>query len=206
MAINDIFLCDLAAQKVKDLSKEILGNAFIGINVISIKFGENFETNKADLEAHLLEVSDNNIKTKQIYGQGVGLIDAGFDGFIKCYAKTYCSLDTISIIDFRINSHTENANKRQSDAKVTAFFSVKNSANHEYTFQCTSSSISHSSLALLQESMVFFINAELAYTRLYYALKDAQERGRNDLEERFKQNMAILVNATSYEKIAKRLH
>jgi hypothetical protein len=205
MGGNHVFICDATVEQVNNLAREILGDSFVIINVISMKFLENFETNKAELESQLIELTDNNVKTKQIYGQGVGLIDACFDALIKCYEKTYCSLDTISIVDFRINSHTEQANRRQSDAKVTALLRVNNSLNHEYTFECTSSSISHSSMAAVQESVAFFINSELAYTRLHYALKDAEKRGRGDLVERFKQNMGTLVNATSYEKVVKRL-
>jgi hypothetical protein len=56
-------------------------------------------------------------------------------------------------------------------------------------------------MAAVQESIAFFINAELAYTRLHFALKDAQERGRHDLVVRFQNQMSTLVNATSYEKL-----
>lgn len=173
----------------------------MAIQVISLKFSENFETTKALLDARLIEISQGKPKKKTISGEGVGLVDACFDAMIKCYDGQYCSLDTISIVDFTVSAHIGHGSLRKSDAKVTSLLRVKNSQDHEYGFECTTSSISHSSVAAVQESVAFFINAELAYTRLHYALKDAQERGRHDLIVRFQNQMSTLVNATSYEKL-----
>lgn len=201
MSINHTFTCDRRAEQVSSLAKEILGDAFVTINVVSLKFSENFETNQAQLDAKLVEVSQGKPKKKQIHGEGVGLVDACFDAMIKSYEADFCSLDSISIVDFTMNSHVEHGSKRKSDAQVTVLLRIKNAANHEYAFECTTPSISHSSMAVVEESIAFFINAELAYTRMHYALKDAKERGRHDLIERFQNQMGTLVHATSYEKL-----
>lgn len=201
MTINHNFACDRRAEEVSSLAKDILQNAWVVIQVISLKFSENFETTRALLEAKLIEISQGKPKKRIIHGEGVGLVDACFDAMMKSYSSTYCSLDTISIVDFTVNAHVEHGTYRKSDAKVTALLRVKNSEHHEYAFECTTSSISHSSVAAVQESIAFFINAELAYTRLHHALKDAQERGRHDLIARYQNQMATLVHATSYEKL-----
>jgi hypothetical protein len=201
---NQSFAYDLQASQVNSLAKDILGDAWILIQVISLKLSENFENSQAKIEAKLVEIS-NKPKKRTIHGEGVGLVDACFDAMIKSYDQDFCSLDTISIVDFLVNAHIEHGNHRRSDAKVTALLRVKNSQDHEYSFQCTSSSISHSSLLVVQHAIAFFINAELAYTMLYYALADAEQRGRHDLISRFQHQMGTLVNATSYEKLVKRL-
>lgn len=205
MSMNHRFLCDSRAVEVNNVAKEILGDSFVVINVNSLKFLENFETQSAHLDAKLVELCKEKPKKKQIHGEGVGLVDACFDAMIKCYENDFCSLDTISIVDFSLSSHVEHGSRRKSDALVTVLLRIKNSDNHEYSFECTTSSISHSSMAVVQESIAFFINAELAYTRMYYALLDAKERGRQDLVNRFQNYMGILVHATSYEKLVARL-
>ncbi len=201
MTINHSVSLDLRAEQVSNLAKEILGDACVFIQVISLKFTENFETAKAMFDARLVEFADGMPKKKTIKVVGVGLVEACFDAMIKCYDGEYCSLDTISIVDFTVSAHIGHGSLRKSDAKVTALLRVKNSQDHEYAFECTTSSISHSSVAAVQESVAFFINAELAYARLHFALKDAQERGRHDLVVRFQNQMSTLVNATSYEKL-----
>jgi hypothetical protein len=201
MTINHMFLCDRRAEQVNNLAKEILGDAFVVIQVVSLKFSENFETNQAQLDAKLVEISQGKPKKKQIHGEGVGLVDACFDAMLKSYDGDFCSLDTISIVDFSLNSHVEHGSKRKSDAQVTVLLRIKNSDNHEYAFECTTPSISHSSMAVVQESIAFFINAELAYTCMHHALRDAKDRGRHDLVARFQNHMGTLVHATSYEKL-----
>lgn len=201
MTINHIFACDRRAEQVSNLTHEILGDARVVIQIVSLKFAEAFETTFASLNARLVEIAHGKVKKKIIHGEGVGLVDACFDAMIKSYEQDFCSLDTISIVDFTVNAHLEHGSKRRSDASVTALLRVKNSQDHEYSFECTTSSISHSSVAVVQESIAFFINAELAYTRLHHALKDAHERGRHDLITRYQNQMSVLVNATSYEKL-----
>lgn len=205
MTIEHIFACDQRAEQVSNLSKEILQDAWVVMKIISLKFIENFETASAALDAKLIEVSGGKPKKRLIHGEGVGLVDACFDAIIKSFDADYCSLDSISIVDFIVNAHIEHGTKRQSDAKVTALLRVKNCQDHEYAFECTTSSISHSSVAVVQESVAFFINAELAYARLHHALRDAEQRGRHDLIVRFQNQMSTLVHATSYEKLVEML-
>jgi hypothetical protein len=201
MTINHVFACDQRAEEVSRLAKEILSDALVMIQLISLKLTENFETTKAQFDAKVIEISSGKPKSKMIHGEGVGFIDACFDAMIRSYNNDYCSLETIAIVDFTVNAHIAPGNNRKSDAKVTTVLRVKNSENHEYTFECTTSSISHSSIAVVQESIAFFINAELAYKRLHHALKDAQERGRHDLVAKYQHQMGTLVNATSYENL-----
>ena len=205
MSFDRVLICDDQAAKVSNLAKEILGDGHLVIEVVSLKLTESFEEPLAKIDAKLVEISDNKPKKLQIQGQGVGLLDACFDAMLKGYEHNYCSLSSISIEDFTLNAHLDANNERNSDAKVTALLRVKNSEAHEYCFQCTTTSISHSSVSAVQEAFAFFINAELAYVRLYKAWADAKERGRHDLIDRYRNQMALLVHATSYEKLVARL-
>jgi len=205
MTFERVMICDDQAAKVANLAKEILQDSAMVIEVVSMKFSENNELGIAKFEARLVEISDNKPKKQNIQGEGVGLLDACFDAMLKGYEHNYCSLSSISIVDFTLNAHVDGGNERKSDAKVTALLRVKNSEAHEYCFQCTTTSISHSSILVVEEAFVFFINAELAYERLYKAWADAKERGRHDLIDRYRNQMALLVHATSYEKLVKKL-
>lgn len=205
MSFDRKFVCDQQAEQVLTLAKEILGDAYIVVQVISLKLFENFELTQAKIEASLVEISDNKPKKLKIHGEGVGLVDACFDGMLKAYEQNYCSLMSISIVDFSVNAHLDSSNKRQSDAKVSALLRVKNSDAHEYAFECTTSSISHSSVGAVQAALAFFINAESAYIMLHRALANAKDRGRHDLIERYCNQMSTIVKATSYEALASRL-
>jgi hypothetical protein len=197
--------CDSRVQEVSKLTKEILGENILEIKVEEIKFSENFETTLAKFEAKALELCNKKIKKRTVIGQGVGFIDACFDSLIKAYEENYNSLDSISIANFVINAHLEAGNKRKSDAHVTVLLRIKNANDFEYTFTCTSLSVSKSCVFVIQHCIAFFINAEEAFKKLHFALKDAQERSRSDLIERYKNQMSTLVHATSYENLVLKL-
>ena len=126
MTFDRKFVCDQQAERVLTLAKEILNESYIAIQIVSLRFSENFELAQAKLEAMLVEISDNKPKKRKILGEGVGLVDACFDGMLKTYEESYCSLAAISIVDFTVNAHLDGASKRQSDAKVTALLRLKN--------------------------------------------------------------------------------
>lgn len=205
MSVECLFIMDEQANKVSNLAKEILDDAYIKLEVQNIKFSENNDLRHAKFEARMVEISDNKPKNQLILGEGVGLLDACFDAMLKNYQQRYCSLSSISIVDFTLNANLDNDNQRKSAAKVTALLRVKNSEAHEYCFQCTTTSISFSSISTVKEAFMFFINAELAYIRLYGAWNDAKERGRHDLIDRYRNQMSLLVHATSYEKLVSSL-
>src|SRR5580704_17520543 len=98
MTINHTFACDSRAQEVRNLVQEILRESWLQIQVVQLQLTENFETSRAELSAKLVEIADGQAKTKQIIGDGVGLVDACFDAMIKSYGNHYCSLDTLSIV------------------------------------------------------------------------------------------------------------
>jgi hypothetical protein len=197
--------CDEKAGQVSRLACEILGYEYLILQTQSLKLMENFETNHAKLEAKIVEIAKNKPHKRTIQGEGVGLIDACFDGMIKAYEPEYVSLDAIRLIDFSLNTKAESQSKRRSDANVTAMLRVNNSENYEFTFFRTTSSISHSSVEVVQDMVAFFINSELAYVAMYRALENAKGRGRSDLIERYQNQMATLVQATSYKAVVEKL-
>lgn len=196
---------DDKVEQVFRLTKEILQDSILDISIQEIKLIENFENNTANLNAKCLELFNKKITKKNIQASGVGLVDACFNAMINAYENKYLSLASISIADFVLNSHLEIGNQRKSDAYVTALLRIRNANGFEYNFQATSLSVSKSCVTVIQQCLAFFINAEEAFKKLHFALKDAQERSRSDLVERYKNQMSTLVNATSYENLILKL-
>ena len=54
-------------------------------------------------------------------------------------------------------------------------------------------------------SMEYFINSERAFVTMHHALRDAQERRRSDLVQRYTDTMATLVRNTSYSEVISRI-
>ncbi len=121
MSFDRKFVCDQQAEQVLTLAKEILGDAYIVIQVISLKLLRILSLLRPRSRRNIVEISDNKPrKAKKNSGEGVGLVDACFDGMLKAYEQDYCSLIPISIVDFGVNAHLDNSNTRQSDAQVSA--------------------------------------------------------------------------------------
>ena len=193
------------AEQVDCVSLAVLGPDFIRLSADSIELREDFLTNKALVKAQIKQQVGENETHYPIEGQGVGLIDAYFEAVLSCFSKEYVSLGSVSIIDFSISIKMTGKEGRHTDAIAIALLRVKNSDRCEYTFHHKSSSITRSSIGVVQDTLQFFINAERAYTKLYFALDDAHRRARSDLVQKYQIQMSTLVKATSYKQIAERL-
>jgi hypothetical protein len=124
---------------------------------------------------------------------------------MKAFAPEHISLTTISIDDFSISIKFRGTEGRKSDAYAIALLRMRNSENHEYAFTYRTPSISQSSLAVVTEAVAFFINSERAFVQLHMAVEDARSRDRSDLAERYQQQMAVLVTATSYKQVVEKI-
>lgn len=196
---------DLKVQKVERVVHEVLGDIYFNFAKQHLALDENFDLNKAKVTANLLQIVGDQQAPVLVEGEGVGLVDAFFDGMLKTFAREYSSLSSISIVDFQINIKFKNNSGRKSDALAVGSLTVKNSEDFAYVFSSATPSVSRTSIGVVLEAVRFFINSERAYVQLYIALEDAKKRGRFDLIERYQNQMSILVQATSYREIVERL-
>jgi hypothetical protein len=74
-----------------------------------------------------------------------------------------------------------------------------------FTFERRTPSVTRSCIRVALDAVTFFVNSERAYVQLQLALKDATERRRSDLVVRYRDQMAVLVHATSYSEVIERL-
>lgn len=182
------------AQRVDELSREILREGYRSFSVVRLELVEN---DGVTLKMVLGRSPEQD--TQELTGIGVGLIDAVFDGVMKAYGSEYLSLKTVVVADFKLGSGFDGAKGRRSDALAVATLMMKNSHDNQFTFERKTPSVTNSSVRVALDALTFFINAERAYVQLQLAMKDASERRRSDLVQRYRQQMATLVYATSYE-------
>lgn len=197
---------DDEGQKVDNVAHEVLGNTYVTLKTQHLELSEDFAEGKAKVKASLEQRIGEAASKIEIEGVGVGLVDALFDGMLNNFGREYASLPRLSIVDFNIGIKVKGTHGRRSDALAIATLRVKNSDDYAYTFMHRTPSISQSSVGVVQDVIRFFVNSERAYIQLYVALDDAKKRTRPDLIERYQNQMATLVRATSYREVVERMN
>lgn len=187
---------DAEAERVDRLSREILRESYRSFTVEEMELSEN---DVVKLRVKLKRLPEGDLQ--EVEGKGVGLIDAFFDGVMKAWSDEYPSLKTIVVADFKLGSGFDGAKGRRSDALAVATLRMRNGHENLFTFECKTPSVTRSSVRVALDALTFFINAERAWVQLQLAIKDATERRRSDLVQRYRQQMGTLVYATSYETL-----
>ena len=194
-------ILDPEAQRVDVLARDILRENYVHFGLERVEMVE--DKDGVRTEATLTRSGAG--EEIAVEGRGVGLIDAFFDSIIKRFADEYPSLKTIAVSDFRVGSGFDAAQGRRSDALAVATLRVKNSEGAEFQFERRTPSVTRSSVRVALDALTFFINSERAYVQLHLAMKDAKDRRRSDLVERYRGQMSTLVSATSYSEVIEKL-
>lgn len=140
-------------------------------------------------------------KSNSFEYKGRGVVDALFKGLKKEFSQKFVSLNDIEFVLFKVVGDTKEANP---SGNAIVEMSLKNSRYKELLFSETSYSLNTAAMNIVSDAIEFFINAEIAVIRTYEALKDAQERNRTDLIERFTMLLSELVSVTSYAETIKK--
>ncbi|MCP4503630.1 MAG: hypothetical protein GY822_27170 [Deltaproteobacteria bacterium] len=192
---------DEDAQHVDSLARDVLGENYFHFVI------EKFVVEERETGVHLAVNLERAGAGGEfvLKGEGVGMVDAFFDGVIKAWGEEYPSLKTIAVSDFQLESVFDDDTKgRRSDAKAKATLLIENSEEVKFTFVRQSKSITWASIRAALDALTFFINSERAFVQLTLAVKDAKERRRSDLVTRYRQQMGLLVRATSYSEVIER--
>jgi hypothetical protein len=194
---------DSDAQRVDQLARDILGESYLHFRLDHIKMDEDVLDGTVTVRCTL---SRSGTEDKvELVGTGVGLVDAFFNGVIDRFADEFPSLKTLKVSDFSLGSGFDRSKGRRSDAMALATLHLTNSEGIEFAFTHQAASVTRSSVRAALDALTFFINSERAYVQLHLALKDAKDRRRSDLVERYKSQMGTLVAATSYSEVIERL-
>jgi hypothetical protein len=194
-------ILDPEAQRVDTLAREILRENYVHFGLEKLEMVED----KDGVQARATLTRSGTSEAVEVDGRGVGLIDAFFEGIIKRFADEYPSLKTIAVSDFRVGSGFDGAQGRRSDALAVATLRVRNSEGVEFQFERKTPSVTRSSVRAALDALTFFINSERAYVQLHLAMKDAKDRRRSDLVEKYRTQMTVLVTATSYSEVIEKL-
>ena len=189
---------DPESSRVDQLAREILHENYRFFDVEKLELEE--DPTSVSVKVRLRRHPENDVI--DVEGQGVGLVDAFFNGVLKAWADEFQSLKTISLTDFSIGSGFDGAKGRRFDALAVATLRVRNAHGVECAFERKTTSVTRSCLLVALDALTFFINAERAYVQLQLAMKDATERRRSDLVDRYRQQMSTVVLATSYASLS----
>lgn len=189
--------------EIEKLVAEVLDGTELTLKVDELHLHENLEINTARVRCDVHHARTGEKKT--IEGEGVGIVDAFFQGLVNMYSGEFHSLHTIRFTDFSIKANLETGHDARSDSTAVVTLRVTNSDEKEFVFTDTSPSISRSSVNAVLRAAEFFINSERAFIHVFKALQHAREQNRQDSVVRYTAMLTTLVEATSYTDVIDRI-
>lgn len=190
--------------EIMKLLRELLSDHYTHLHVNRVKIEENLEKKMTTIDC---EVADECTGEKfDIIGRGVGLINAFFQGMVDRFASEYPSLKTIRFSSFAVQAHLDTKQDfAGTDAEGEVTLQIANSEGNLFRFTHVSRSVITSTIITTLLGMEYFINSERAFVAMYHALKDAKERNRSDLVQRYTNTLATLVQNTSYSEVISKI-
>ncbi len=186
------------------LVRELLGESYTHLRVKRVMIEEDLERKTSSVSCE--GTDESNGSTFIIAGQGVGLINAFFQGMVDRFATEYPSLKTITFSSFSVQAHLDTKQELSgTDSEGEVTLQVANSEGKLFRFTHVSRSVISSAVIVTLLGVEYFINSERAFVSAYHALKDAKERNRADLVQRFTNVMATLVQNTSYSEVTSKI-
>lgn len=191
-------------QEIITLTRDVLGDQYLHLEVASVVIEENVkeQTTSVVCETTIEGTGERNV----IKGKGVGVIDAFFEGMVSRFAEEYPSLRTIRFHSFSITAEIETKQEFSgSDSQAQVSVEIANSEGKLFVFTGESRSVTSSAILTTLAGLEYFLNGERAFVAIYHALKDAKQRSRADLVQRYTNTLATLVQNTSYSEVISRL-
>jgi hypothetical protein len=190
--------------EVTKLMRELLGDNYTHLHVNRVLIEEDLEKKTTAINC---EVTDETTSESfVIAGKGVGLINAFFQGMVDRFASEYPSLKTVRFSSFSVQAHLDTKQDfagTDSEGEVT--LQLLNSEGKLFRFTHSSRSVIGAAIITTLLGLEYFINSERAFVSMYHALKDARERNRSDLMQRYTDTLALLVKNTSYSEVISKI-
>lgn len=191
--------------EVTRLMREVLGDNYTHLQVNRVLIEEHLGDEPSS--SVTCEVTNESTKeTFVIAGKGSGAIDAFFNGMIERFATEHPSLETIEFSAFSVEARLDTRQLQAgTDSKGEVTLEITNSEGEVFSFSHSSRSVIGGGIITTLLGMEYFINSERAVVMMYHAIKDARERSRPDLVQRYTNTLATLVRNTSYSEVISRL-
>ncbi len=180
------------------LVNDILKDDYVHLDVERLELVEDLAGGKSTVR---LQLRGGGVPLE---GEGVGLVDAVFASLVSRLRVEYPSLQTITFVRFQVNGKLEASARGGADSPGEVHLAVKNSAGRQFDFSVESRSLTAGAVRTVAACVEFFVNSERAYVVTRRALKDAEERRREDLVQSYTERLVELVKNTSYADIAQR--
>jgi hypothetical protein len=191
-------------QELIGLMRELLNEDYTHLRVNRVLIEENLEEESTSVSCEVTEEASG--EKFVIAGMGAGAIDAFFQGMVERFATEYPSLTTIRFAAFSVQARLDTKKEYSgADSEGEVMLVIENSDGKAFRFVHSSRSVIASGIITTLLGMEYFINSERAFVTVYHAMKDAKERNRHDLVQRYTNTMAILVQNTSYSEVISKL-
>lgn len=180
----------------QELIKKVLG-----ANVLELKLGR-LAIEEADYTTSAKLTVLEGDQTIEVHGNGVGVVDAIFNGIVERYAREYQSLKSLQLTGFSVGADLQTKKAAPGvDAVGQVILDIMNSEGRRFTFSDQSRSVTISISRAVLKVVQYFVNAERAFLTLHNARRDALARNREDLVSRYTAEMALVVESTSYAEV-----
>jgi hypothetical protein len=189
-------------EQMISLMKEILQEDYTHLVVESYTLRENLSEGFCRISCKLENVDGTEMGVE---GEGVGVIDALFDGLRKKLAGEYPSLESIEFSQFDIKGLVSSEGGLDVTSEAEATVGILNSAGREFIFQATAPSVSHAGIQATVEAAEYFVNSERTFVKLHEILQHYREEGRTDLVEKYTDLMSEVVKNTSYSDVVENI-
>ena len=182
----------------QDLIRRVLGANYLELSVTRLRVEEEPEVSTRVV----VVVAERGGQQIEVDGTGGGVVEAMYHALLSRYAVEYQSLKTVRLSGFSVEADLNTRNGGDGvDAVGTVTIDVVNSENRRFHFTDSSRSVTASIARAVVAVVQYFVNAERAFITLHNARRDAVERGRHDLVQRYTAELAEVVECTSYAEV-----
>lgn len=184
--------------------KEILQEGYLQLHVSAYTVNELLDEGRCTLNCVL---HDQDQQPMHVEGEGVGTIDALFNGLKTMLAGQYPSLNSISFSQFSIRGlmsaedHFANTTRAQAEATV----GIRNSEGREFIFKSTARSVSQAGIMAVVQATEYFVNSERTFVRLHEIVQHYKQQNRHELVQKYTGLMAEVVSNTSYSEVVENI-
>ncbi|MGM0557853.1 MAG: alpha-isopropylmalate synthase regulatory domain-containing protein [Myxococcota bacterium] len=190
-------------KKMLSLMNEILQDDYMNLRVVSYTLTEKLDENHCQIQCEL----NDGETTLMVEGEGVGTIDALFDGLKSRLAGDYPSLESIRFAEFDIEGliSSEDGPETATEAEAKATVGIRNSEDKDFEFEAKAPSVSRAGIQATVAAAEYFVNSERTYVRLHEILEHYRSEGRTDLVEKYTDLMSQVVENTSYSEVVEKI-
>lgn len=187
--------------RVKKIFRQVLEEEELKLNPISIMCREDSTIKKTIVDFLFLEKTKR--EEKEIKYEGVhasGFVDCVFTACLKHYTTEYSSLRNLRFLDLLIQPIFKYSSElSRSGAKTDVILKMEVAGRGNAEFKSRSRSIVFSSYISILKAFEFYINCDLAFHRLKFLVRDAQDRRRADLVSSYTHKLTFLTEVNRYE-------